>query len=98
MVDVIERWRRAAERADEEKVRILLINGEYRATSSSTPLSSYALRRGPDGWTCECIANREYGLPCKHLSKLADVLGLDVLTDVVLDIALLSDDFDRSAA
>jgi hypothetical protein len=88
MADLLQRWKRAAERADEEQVRILLVGGEYRATSTSTPLASYGLSRTEAGWTCECVANREHGLPCKHLSKLADVLGLDVLMDISVDLSL----------
>ncbi len=80
--ELIERWSRAAERAEVEKVRILALAGEYRATSSSHPLGSYLLRQTPDGWTCECIANGEYGMPCKHLWALAQALDLDVLSDL----------------
>ena len=61
---------------------VLAIDGEYRATSSSHPLGSYRLMNNGDGWSCECIANREYGMPCKHLWVLADALGLDILTDI----------------
>lgn len=82
MHELIERWRRAAERAEEEKVRILALGGEYRATSSSHPLGSYLLHGSSQGWACECIANAEYGMPCKHLWVLAEMLGLDVLTDI----------------
>lgn len=82
MEALIQRWQRAAQRADEERVRILDIGGEYRATSSSHPLGSYRLCASVDGWTCECTANSEFGLPCKHLWALADVLGLDVFSDV----------------
>lgn len=83
--DILRRWQTAAERALDEGVRILEIDGEYRATSSSRPLGSYVLRRSPEGWTCDCVANREYGLPCKHLSVLADSLGLDILSDMRID-------------
>lgn len=82
MEAVIERWQRAAERAAEERVRILLIDGHYRATSSSHPLGSYLLDRTPGGWTCGCLANREYGTPCKHLWALAEALDLDILNDM----------------
>lgn len=82
MEELIRRWRRAAERADEERVRILELDGGFRATSSSHPLGSYRLRQSPEGWSCECVANGEYGLPCKHLSALADALHLDVLADM----------------
>lgn len=80
--EIVSRWRRAAERADVEKVRVLEIGGEYRATSSSHPLRSYALRHTAEGWSCECIANGEYSMPCKHLWSLAQVLDLDVLIDM----------------
>jgi hypothetical protein len=80
-IDVILRWERAAERARDEQVRIICVDGQYRATSSSQPLGSYVLTRGADGWSCECIANREYGVPCKHLWALAELLDLDVLRD-----------------
>ncbi|HZU12865.1 MAG TPA: hypothetical protein VFB58_08500 [Chloroflexota bacterium] len=80
--DIIERWRRAGERANEEKVRILDLDGTYRATSSSHPLGSYRLEHTPEGWACECIANGEYRMPCKHLWALADALDLDVLRDM----------------
>lgn len=82
MEALIRRWQRAAQRVDEERVRILEIDGRYRATSSSHPLGSYALHRGTEGWECECVANAMYGLPCKHLSALADALKLDVLSDM----------------
>jgi len=81
MEAVIQRWQRAAERAAEERVRILLIGGHYRATSSSHTLGSYELEKTPAGWACSCRANREYGTPCKHLWALAEALDLDVLTD-----------------
>lgn len=80
--EIIERWRRAAQRAEDEKVRVVEVEGQYRATSSSHPLGSYALEKTPEGWTCACIANGEYGLPCKHLWALAQALDLDVLTDM----------------
>ena len=80
--EIIDRWRRAAARAEEEKVRIIDVDGQYRATSSSQPLGSYRIQKTPEGWTCECIANGEYGMPCKHLWKLAEDLNLDVLRDM----------------
>jgi hypothetical protein len=79
--DIIQRWQRAAQRADEEKVRIVEVGGVYRATSSSHPLGSYVLEKTAEGWACACIANHDYMMPCKHLSALADTLGLDVLTE-----------------
>ena len=82
---LVHRWERAAQRAQDEGVRILRIGDEYRATSTSHPLGSYVFEHGPEGWTCECIANREYGLPCKHLWMLAEALDLDVLQDVRVD-------------
>lgn len=85
---LIERWKRAGVRAQEERVRVLEIDGEYYATSSSQPLGAYTLRRMEDGWACACVANSEHGLPCKHLWALADMLGLDLLSDV-----RVSDDF-----
>jgi hypothetical protein len=92
MNDVIRRWQRAAERADEERVRVLAINDELRATSTSHPFSSYLLHITPGGWACECRANAEFGMPCKHLSALADLLNLDVLSDVRLNWDELSRD------
>lgn len=82
MDPIIERWKRAAERSADEKVRVVEIGGDYFATSSSQPLKSYRLTPGPEGWECECIANREYGMPCKHLWSLAEALGLDILSDI----------------
>ncbi len=82
MDELITRWQHAAERAQDEQVRVLAIGGEYRATSSSHPLASYLLHRTPAGWACECVANGEYGMPCKHLWALAEALGLDVLSDM----------------
>lgn len=79
--DVVLRWERAAERARDEQVRVISVDGQYRATSSSHPLGSYLLTPGAEGWSCECIANREYGMPCKHLWALAELLDLDVLRD-----------------
>ncbi len=80
--DIVNRWHRAAQRADEEKVRIVNVDGQYRATSSSHPLGSYLLQQTREGWACECIANHDYMMPCKHLWALADVLNLDVLKDM----------------
>jgi hypothetical protein len=82
MEAVIARWQRAAERAAEERVRIVLIDGHYRATSSSHALGSYQLEKTSGGWTCGCIANKEYGTPCKHLWALAEALDLDILNDM----------------
>jgi hypothetical protein len=80
--DIIQRWQRAAQRAEEEKVRVITVDGQYRATSSSHPLGSYLLENTPEGWACECIANHDYMMPCKHLWALADALNLDVLKDM----------------
>lgn len=80
--EIVRRWQRAAQRAEEEKVRILDVEGEFRATSSSHPLGSYHLDKTPQGWTCECIANHDYMMPCKHLWALAEALNLDVLKDM----------------
>jgi hypothetical protein len=85
MSDILARWRRAAQRAQDEKVRILEIDGQYRATSSSRPLGSYRLWRTPEGWVCECPASYEHGKPCKHLWALSELLDLDVLADVRID-------------
>lgn len=84
MEQLIARWRRAAERADEEQVRVMKLGDEYRAASSSTPLASYALRLTDAGWSCECEANAVHGVPCKHLAALADLLDLDVLSDIAV--------------
>jgi len=89
MDDVIKRWQRAAQRAQEEQIRLVKVHGEYHATSSSQPLGSYQIWRSPDGWACDCVANREYGMPCKHLWVLAEILDLDVLSDVRLNPELL---------
>jgi hypothetical protein len=83
---IIRRWQRAAERAQDERVRVVAVGGEYRATSSSHPLGTYVLSRGPEGWQCECVANGEYGMPCKHLWVLAGLLGLDLFADVRLSV------------
>jgi hypothetical protein len=80
--EIIRRWQRAAQRADEEKVRIVDVDGEYRATSSSHPLGSYRLEKTSEGWACECIANHDYMMPCKHLWALSEALDLDVLKDM----------------
>jgi hypothetical protein len=80
--EIIQRWQRAAQRAEEEKVRVVTVDGQYRATSSSHPLGSYLLEHTPEGWACECIANHDYMMPCKHLWALADALNLDVLKDM----------------
>jgi hypothetical protein len=80
--DIIQRWQRAAQRALDESVRVIQIDGQFRATSSSQPLASYLLQETPEGWACECIANHEYMMPCKHLWALAETLGLDVLQDM----------------
>jgi hypothetical protein len=86
MDEIIKRWQRAAERADVEQVRVIEVDGEYRATSSSSPLRSYALRRSDRGWTCECIANRDYMLPCKHLAALAAVIDVDLIAETRVDV------------
>lgn len=83
--DLVKRWRRAAERAAEEQVRILRFDTGYVATSTSRPLGYYRLAHSPSGWSCECTANAGYHLPCKHLSALADVLDLDILSDVQVE-------------
>jgi hypothetical protein len=80
--EIIERWRRAAQRAADERVRIIEVDGRYRATSSSRPLGSYLLEKTDAGWACSCIANGEYGMPCKHLWVLAEAMGLDLLSEV----------------
>jgi hypothetical protein len=86
MDQLVRRWQRAAERAEVESVRVIDIDGTYRATSSSTPLRSYRLLRTDRGWACECIANRDHLLPCKHLAALATVLDLDVIADMRVDV------------
>jgi hypothetical protein len=88
MDDIIKRWQRATERADVEQVRVIEVGGEYRATSSSSPLHSYVLRSTDRGWACECIANREFMMPCKHLAALATVLGLDLIADMRIELPL----------
>ena len=90
MEALIERWRRAAQRAADEKVRVLKIDGEYWATSTSRPLGSYRLTRSDRGWTCDCTANRQYGMPCKHLWVFAEQIGLDLLTDVQIAVEQFS--------
>jgi hypothetical protein len=85
MDEIIKRWQAASERAIDEKVRIVEIDGHRYATSSSQPLGAYELTKTNEGWGCSCIANREYGMPCKHLAALAETLGLDVLSDMRID-------------
>ena len=84
--DILKRWQRASERADIEQVRIIEVDGDFRATSSSTPLRSYRLQHTDRGWACECIANREHMLPCKHLAALASILDLDLLSDMRVEV------------
>lgn len=86
MDEIVKRWRTAAERALEEQVRIVEIGGQLHATSSSVPLGSYPITQTDEGWGCGCIANAVYGLPCKHLSVLAEALDLDVLSDMRVDL------------
>lgn len=86
MDEIVRRWRRAAERVDTEQVRVIAVGGEYWATSSSRLLGSYRLRPTDHGWTCDCVANREYMLPCKHLAALAAALNLDVLADMRIEL------------
>jgi hypothetical protein len=85
--DILKRWQRASERADIEQVRVIEVDGEFRATSSSTPLRSYRLRHTDRGWSCECIANHEHMLPCKHLAALATILDLDLLADMRVEVS-----------
>jgi hypothetical protein len=85
MESIVRRWQAASERALDEGVRIVQIDGRRYATSSSQPLGAYELTKTADGWACSCIANREYGMPCKHLAALADALGLDLLSDTRID-------------
>jgi hypothetical protein len=91
MSNIIDRWRHAAERALEEGIKVIRLGDEYRATSASTPLASYRLYPTPEGWACECMANSEYGVPCKHLWALADALDLDVLADMRVDWAAMAE-------
>ena len=86
MDDILKRWQRAAERADVEQVRVIEVDGEYRATSTSTPLRSYRMQHTDHGWACECIANHEHMLPCKHLAALASILDLDVIADMRVEV------------
>jgi hypothetical protein len=86
MDEIVKRWQRAAERAEVEQVRIIEVGGEYRATSSSVPLRSYRLQATDHGWACECIANREHMLPCKHLAALGSILDLDLLSDTRIEV------------
>lgn len=69
----------------EERVRIVNVEGRFFATSSSTPLGTYELRRTDEGWGCTCVANEQYRNPCKHLAALADVTEIDLLSGVRLD-------------
>lgn len=85
MDELIKRWQRAIEKAHDEKVRVIRVGNELRATSSSLELGTYELHRTPEGWTCECRASQEFGIPCKHLAALAELLDIDVLADVRLD-------------
>jgi hypothetical protein len=85
MDDIVKRWRTASERALEEGVRIVDINGRRYATSSSQPLGAYELTKTDQGWACACVANQDYGMPCKHLAALADALDLDLLNDLRID-------------
>jgi hypothetical protein len=85
MEELVRRWQRAAERASEEQVRVIQLSDGLYATSSSQPLKAYRLRHERDGWACECIANAEHHLPCKHLAALADAFELDVLSDMRVD-------------
>jgi hypothetical protein len=85
MDQIIRRWQAASERALDEGVRIVEIDGRRYATSTSQPLGAYELTPTDRGWGCSCIANREYGMPCKHLAALAETLGLDVLGDMRID-------------
>lgn len=91
MQNLIDRWTRAGIRAQEERVRILELGGQFYATSTSQPLGSYALRETPAGWSCECPANRTHELPCKHLWALADTLGLDLLSDIRVSAEFLGE-------
>jgi hypothetical protein len=85
MEDLVRRWQRAAERASEEQVRVIQLPDGLYATSSSQPLRAYRLHRESGGWACECVANEMHHLPCKHLAALADVLDLDVLSEMRVD-------------
>jgi hypothetical protein len=85
MDELIKRWQAAAVRAQEENVRVILLAGGYFAASSSHPLKAYHLDPSPAGWGCECVANADYHLPCKHLAALAQVLDLDLLADMRVD-------------
>lgn len=89
MDEIVRRWQSASERALEEGIRIVDINGRKYATSTSQPLGAYELTRTDEGWSCSCIANREYGMPCKHLAALADALDLDLLNDMRIDWSAL---------
>src|ERR671933_226407 len=82
MQELVRRWQRAGMRASEEAVRVVRVGDEYYASSSSKQLGSYHLTCTSEGWTCECIGNAKYGLPCKHLAALATALDLDVLAEI----------------
>ncbi len=86
MDDMLKRWARAIERAEIERVRVLSLPEGYRATSSSTPLASYALYHTERGWACGCVANGMYHMPCKHLAALADALNLDLLSEIWVEL------------
>lgn len=88
MDELIRRWQRATERAAEEQVRVVRLGEGYFATSSSQVFGAYQLLPSAEGWTCECIANGHYHLPCKHLAALAEALDLDVFSDVRIDWSL----------
>jgi hypothetical protein len=79
---MIQRWRRAGERAEEEQIRVLRVGSEYLATSASRPFGYYRLTQTASGWRCECPANHMFGMPCKHLWALAELLDLDLLSEV----------------
>ena len=85
MDDIVKRWQAASERALDEGIRIVDIGGRHYATSTSQPLGAYELSRTAAGWGCSCIANREYGMPCKHLAALAQQLDLDLIGDMRID-------------
>lgn len=92
MQEIVKRWRRARERAMEERVRVVEIDGKFFATSSSRPMGTYELRCTEEGWTCSCVANEQYHTPCKHLAALAEMTDLDLLSDVRLDLEALEAD------
>jgi hypothetical protein len=84
--EIIRRWQRASERASEELVRVVRLSDAYFATSTSQPLKAYRLLPTADGWACDCVANAEYHLPCKHLAALAEALDLDVVSDTRVEL------------